>query len=323
MPPAAPDFWARRGALPRALLPFAWGWAAAGGARAALIRPRRVRVPVVCVGNLVAGGAGKTPVTLALARWLEARGRRPFCLARGYRGRLAGPLAVDPAAHGFRDVGDEALLLAAAAPTIVARDRVAGAEAAAAAGARVIVMDDGFQNPALAKDLSLLVVDGGYGFGNGYVLPAGPLREPIAAGLARADAAVVIGPDEAGVAPLLGDLPVLHADFVARDADDLAGAAVIAFAGIARPAKFFATLEALGARIVARHAFPDHHGFTEAELTRLATEAAARGARLVTTAKDAVRLSADWRGRVRVVAADLAWHDPAQLAALLRPVIDG
>ncbi len=316
-PPLTPEFWTRRGPVPRLLQPLAWGYAAAGTMRRALARPWRAPVPVICVGNLVAGGAGKTPVALSLAERLAARSIAAHILSRGYGGSTVGPERVDPARHGAAAVGDEPLLLAQAAPCWVARDRVAGAKAAITAGARLLLLDDGFQNPALAKDLSLLVVDGGYGFGNGRVLPAGPLREPLAAGLARADAVVLMGEDKSDVTPLLADKPVLRARLVAENAADLAGRTVIAFAGIGRPAKFFATLEMLGARLVERHAFPDHHPYGEDELQRLHRAADAAGALLVTTAKDAMRLAPPWRTRLRILAVRVAWEDEAALEALL------
>jgi tetraacyldisaccharide 4'-kinase len=208
----APEFWRRDGALAHALAPLSWAWAAGARGRQAGARPEHAAAPVLCVGNLTVGGAGKTPTVLALLRRLRERGRKPHALSRGYGGRLKGPLRV-AAGHTAAQVGDEALLLAEAAPTWIARDRAAGARAAVAAGADVIVMDDGFQNPSLAKDLSLVVVDAAYGFGNGRLLPAGPLREPIARGLARADAVVLVLPSlDERLAPLppMG-LPVLRA----------------------------------------------------------------------------------------------------------------
>jgi tetraacyldisaccharide-1-P 4'-kinase len=192
-PPPTPEFWARRGLLSSLLLPLAWAYAGGAAARQAWTQPFRASVPVICVGNLVAGGAGKTPVALSLASRLLARGHAVHILSRGYAGSLAGPVQVDRMRHGAAEVGDEPLLLAACAPTWVARDRVAGANAAIAAGAGMLLLDDGLQNPRLAKTLSLLVVDGGSGFGNGRVLPAGPLREKLASGLASADRVVLMG----------------------------------------------------------------------------------------------------------------------------------
>ncbi|MBI3517142.1 MAG: tetraacyldisaccharide 4'-kinase, partial [Proteobacteria bacterium] len=276
-----------------------------------------------CVGNLVVGGAGKTPVALALAADLKRRGRRVHCLTRGYGGTLLGPVVVDRDRHDAHAVGDEALLLAAVAPTVVARDRAAGAGLAFAQGADLIVMDDGFQNPGLAKDLSLLVIDGAVGFGNGRLLPAGPLREPIDAGLARAHALVLIGQDDRGVRRQVGDrVPTLTARLAPTPAwDALRGRRVVAFAGIGRPAKFFEALNAHGLLLVERAAFADHHSYTEEELARLARAASTADAVLVTTAKDAVRLSPEARARLTVLEVAVAWDDPDALERLVAPVL--
>jgi tetraacyldisaccharide 4'-kinase len=321
----APDFWRRDGLAAQMLTPLGRAYGYAVRTRFQAAHPVRAGVPVVCIGNLVAGGAGKTPVALAVGHMLAGSGRAPHFLIRGYGGRLAGPVRVDPSVHGAPDVGDEPLLLAEAAPTWVARDRVAGARAAAAAGARTIVMDDGFQNPSLAKDLSLLVVDGAYGFGNGRVMPAGPLREPVTEGLARADAVVVIGADLRGVErDLAGRAEFVRARLVPiAGQDDLAGRDVVAFAGIARPEKFFATLAELRCHILAAHAFADHHPYAPDEIMRLADAAADAGAILVTTAKDAVRLPPEARGMARVVAVAIEWEDEAAVAALLRRIGSG
>jgi tetraacyldisaccharide 4'-kinase len=321
----APEFWRRDGLAAQVLTPLGHAYGRAVQARLAAAHPVRVPVPVVCVGNLVAGGAGKTPVALAIGRLLAARGQAPHFLTRGYGGRLTGPVRVDPAKHRAREVGDEALLLAEVAPTWVARERPAGARAAGAAGARVLVMDDGFQNPSLAKDLSLVVVDGAYGFGNGRVMPAGPLREPVADGLARADAAIVIGPDLRGVErDLAGRTDFLRARLVpVAGQDDLAGREVVAFAGIGRPEKFFATLAELRCRVVAAHAFADHHPYTPDEIMRLADAAVAARATLVTTAKDAVRLPPEARGMARVVAVVIEWEDEGAVISLLERLGSG
>lgn len=319
-----PAFWYRPPGLASTLLaPLGALYGLAGRRRIAGTVPRRVAAPVVCVGNLVAGGAGKTPVGLALIAALRGHGISAHALTRGHGGREAGPLRVDPARHSAADVGDEALLLAGAAPCWVARDRVAGAQRAVAAGAGAIVMDDGFQNPALHKDLALIVADGAVGFGNGRLVPAGPLRERVSDGLARADALVILGEDRHGVAALAGRRPVLKAwlepdpDAAAR----LAGRDVLAFAGIGRPEKFFATLEALGARVMERAPFADHHPYRPAEVAALIGRAAAMGALPVTTAKDAVRLPPELRGRVEVLPVAVRWEDEGALAALLYPML--
>ncbi|HYG87377.1 MAG TPA: tetraacyldisaccharide 4'-kinase [Azospirillum sp.] len=319
-----PGFWYRpAGPLAWLLAPLGSLYGLSVRRRFATAVPQRAGVPVMCVGNLVAGGAGKTPVAIAVAEALAGRGRVAHFLTRGHGGALRGPVAVDPARHTATDVGDEALLLAAHAPTWVARDRVAGARAAAAAGAQAVVMDDGFQNPHLTKNLSLVVVDGTAGFGNGFQVPAGPLREPVARGLARADAVVVMGEDRAGIAARVAPTPVLHARLEPADTD-LSGKRVLAFAGIGRPEKFFATLRGLGADVVETAAFADHHPYTEGEVRHLLERADAAGALAVTTAKDAVRLPPALRERVRTLPVRAVWADGGALEALLdRLFIEG
>jgi tetraacyldisaccharide 4'-kinase len=288
-------------------------------------------VPVICVGNPVLGGGGKTPTAIALARLLARTGRAPHMLTRGYGGRLRGPVTVE-ATHGPDDVGDEALLLAAHAPTHVAADRPAGAAHATAAGAEIIVMDDGFQNPTIAKDACLLVVDGAAGVGNGRVFPAGPLREALGRQLARASALVVIGEGEAGAglaaAARARGRAVLRAALApGPGAPDLAGADVVAFCAIARPEKFRRTLEVAGARLVELIAFPDHHAFTAAELAAVLAAAQRRHARLVTTEKDAVRLTdrCDPDGELRAAAlvypVQTVFEDEAALVALIEKAL--
>jgi len=313
----APDFWQEDGIWPQLLSPAAtvYGWAARRRRQAA--RPWRASVPVLSIGNLVAGGAGKTPVAISLAQRLAARGRRAHLLSRGYGGRERGPLRVDPDRHTAAEVGDEPLLLARAAPTWVARDRAAGARAAIGAGAEAILLDDGHQNQALVKDLALVVVDGDQGFGNRRLLPAGPLRESVAEGLARADAAVLLGEDNSGLGQELAEtLPLLSAR-LAPEASPVAGKAVVAFAGIGQPQKFFATLDDMGCEVLGRHAFADHHAYREHEIMVLLDKATKLDAALVTTAKDYVRLPAHMQDWVEVVGVAVAWDDEAALDEIL------
>lgn len=318
-----PGFWYRpAGAAAALLAPLGMVYGFGGRLRMASATPVRASVPVVCVGNLVAGGAGKTPVALAVMDGLARRGVAAHFLTRGHGGRERGPLLVDPARHDHAAVGDEALLLARRAPCWLAHDRAAGAAEAVADGAEGIVMDDGFQNPALAKDLSLVVVDGGAGFGNGRLIPAGPLREPVARGLARADALVILGRDKARVSDSAGALPILRARLEpAPEAQDLRGRTVLAFAGIGRPAKFFETLRRLGAVVAAAIPFPDHHPYGPEEAMRLLELAQTAGAIPVTTEKDAVRLPPDVRDQVQVVRVSVSWENPSLLDGLLARVL--
>jgi tetraacyldisaccharide 4'-kinase len=322
----APAFWARpRGLLSELLLPVGAGWNAAGRLQQALSRPYFPPVPVVCVGNLVAGGAGKTPVALSLAAHMASRGVAVHIVTRGYGGRLGGPVRVDPGCHDAAAVGDEALLLAARAPCWVSRDRAHGVRVAAAAGAQLVVLDDGFQNLRVAKTLSLVIVDAGYGFGNERVIPAGPLRESLARGLARADGIVLLGakaqPNGPGPTGLDGSLPVLDADLRPVGGERLANMRLLAFAGIGRPEKFFATLRALGAELVGTQSFPDHHPFRAGEIDRLLCAADQAQARLITTAKDILRVPAAMQSTIEVLEVEVRWADPDVLAELLGRVI--
>lgn len=260
-------------------------------------RPARMRasVPVVCVGNFVVGGAGKTPTAMALARIARSGGLRPGFLTRGYGGEESGPVIVDPARHGPERVGDEALLLAAVAPTAVAHDRPLGAALLAASGVDFIIMDDGFQNPSLAKDFCFVVVDAESGIGNGMVIPAGPLRAPLKPQLRYADALVVIG-DGQTADPIIraaarAGRAILRARLKPTRVKEWRKAPILAFAGISRPQKFFASLAAIQAPVAKTVSFPDHHRYTEAEAERLMAHADAAGLRLVTTEKDMARLT--------------------------------
>ncbi len=327
----APGFWTRgEGGMAAALLaPAAWAYGTGAAIRDCFATaPWRAGVPVVCAGNVTVGGGGKTPTAIAIAERLGARGRKPHFLTRGYGGRLSGPSRVEPDRHGAADVGDEALLLAARAPTWMGADRAATARLAIAAGADVLVMDDGLQNNTLARDLGLLVVDGGFGLGNGRLLPAGPLREPLTRAVRRVGAVVIIGDDETDLrqqlsGELSADIPVLAAVVEPDAAAELAGVRVLAFAGIARPEKFFATLAAIGADIAERVEFADHHRYAAAEIAELTRRAAGLGARLVTTEKDWVRLDADTRANVAQLPIRLRWQDDAALDALIDGLLDG
>lgn len=322
-----PEFWkadvgGRDEALVlRALLtPLSWAYAFATAHRLRTTTPRHAPAPVICVGNLTVGGAGKTPIARAIRAKL---GPNAHTLSRGYGGRVEGPLRVTPDMDA-REVGDEPLLHARDGPAWIARDRFAGAMAAAQAGAHAIIMDDGFQNPSLAKDLSIVAIDPAFGVGNGQVFPAGPLRERLANGLARADAIVMLhGKRTADDLPDQNWLrhfhkPILHARLepsgIAPDRT------LVAFAGLARPDKFFDTLDAMGAKVAEAVPFGDHHVYSEEDLAMLARLAEEHEAMLITTEKDAARLSPEWRARVAVLPVTARFDDEAALDALLAPI---
>jgi len=288
----APRFWWEQAGLASTLLaPLGSIYGAVAGRRLAQ-NGAHTGIPVICVGNPTLGGAGKTPTAITVARLLMAVGERPMFLTRGYGGKLAGPVMVT-AAHPAVEVGDEPLLLARIAPTVVARNRVAGAQLAIEKGASVIVMDDGFQNPSLAKDLSILVIDGARGLGNGAVFPAGPLRAPLGPQLARASAILVVGAGPGlDALPHVPTLPVFHGTLEpdAASVAALKGMKVLAFAGIGDPAKFFATLERAGIEARVVRGFADHHRYDFGDAASLLAEARRLNLQLVTTEKDHARL---------------------------------
>ena len=322
----APEFWnsdASPNLLATLLTPAAFLYGFASRTRQALRTPHRAKKPVVCIGNATVGGAGKTPVAIALARQLRLAGETPAFLSRGYGGAEPGPLRVDPLQHTAREVGDEPLLLANHAPTWIARDRAAGADLASAE-ASVILMDDGFQNESLCKDFCLLVVDAQTGFGNGRVFPAGPLREPAVRAFERAEAVMWVKAASEDPAPpallsLAGDTRAFSAwrDPVAPKPDR-----VYAFTGIARPEKFFETLERAGYDLAGARPYPDHHPFSQVELEDLTRSAADLNALLITTEKDHIRLPAPYADAVRTLKIDIVIEDELDLIRLITNAIE-
>ncbi|HEY3638976.1 MAG TPA: tetraacyldisaccharide 4'-kinase [Rhizomicrobium sp.] len=315
-----PEFWTRNdpaSQLMAALLsPLGFVYGASIAWKKQTLKPYRSRAAVICVGNLTIGGSGKTPIAIAIAQMLQQKGIRVTFLTRGYGRRSSGAIQVNPELHDAAAVGDEALLLARTASTIVSADRAEGARLAEQQGVDVIVMDDGYQNFSLAKDVSLVVVDGDSGFGNGRIIPAGPLRENVQRGLERADAIVLTG----NGSPPLPDFarPILRAHLTSdRHFDE---SARIAFAGIGRPDKFFATLRAQGAHLAGTHSFADHHAYSAADIAMLRATADKAGAILITTEKDFVRLGANDRAGIDTLSVCAVFDDPAALDRVLTPI---
>lgn len=306
-----PAFWHRAGnpALGALLTPLSWGYRAAGSLRRQFTSAWRAPVPVICVGNVTVGGTGKTPVVQALAEAATQRGLRPAIISRGYGGNLEGPVRVDPDRHTAKEVGDEPLLLARTCPVYIARDRAAAARRAMEDAPGLILMDDGLQNPSVEKTVRIVVIDSHFGFGNGRIMPAGPLREAPEPALALADAIVLMG-DGGFMPPDTGNAAVIRARLEAEAPPVPPDTPLFAFAGIGFPEKFFGTLREAGMKAVDCRGFPDHHLYTETELNELQQQAKAQGLTLITTRKDWVRLPPDWRGRVHALDVRAAF-DPA------------
>ena len=309
----APGFWYRPDPGPWAglLAPAAIVYRAAAAGRRRIARSDRIAAPVICVGNIVAGGAGKTPVVHALARAAQDHGLSPAIISRGYGGNLRTATQVDLTHHTAREVGDEAMLSAAVTLTVIGRNRIAAGTTAIAAGANLLILDDGLQNPSLVKDYSLAVFDGLRGIGNGRLLPAGPLRQTVAGGLAAADGVVIVGPDTTGLAETLPNIPIHGARLVPDDlAPDLTSHPVVAFAGIGNPDKFFTSLKECGCTLAHTYSFADHHTYDPEEIMIMVDKAAETNATLVTTAKDAVRLTPIERAMVTQFHVHLEWQNP-------------
>jgi len=325
----APEFWRRAPASPLALALAPLGAIYGAVAAARMARPgARADLPTIVVGGLTLGGDGKTPAALAIGALLAQMGERPFFLTRGYGRRDArrAPFLVDPKNHCAREAGDEALLLARRAPTIVGVDRAKSARLARELGATALILDDGLHSRRLEADLAFAVVDGSYGAGNGLCPPAGPLRAPLQRQLAAVDALILIGDGAAGEVVAKGAQAAGKAVFHARVTPlsrPLAGVRALAFAGVARPEKFFAALQAAGVEIVGRRSFADHRFYAEREIAALAREAERLGATMITTEKDAARLSAHWRSRVAVLPIEFVFAQTEALRALLRGVLPG
>lgn len=300
----------------RLLTPLSWLYAAAGRRRFKGTIPHDPGLPVICVGNLTLGGAGKTPVSAWVRSRLTAEGFRAATLSRGYGGRLEGPIRVDPVSHSARETGDEPLMLAKSGESWIARDRIAGASAMANAGVRIVIMDDGHQNPTLLKTLSIVVIDATEPFGNGHVFPKGPMREPAAQGLKRADLVIMMGDGQTPEAVTAAGVPVFRGRLTPSGSTP--AGRYVAFAGIGRPERFFDALRGFkGVELVETVPFDDHHPYRPTDLSYLMTLASERDARLITTEKDHVRLSPGVREKVLTAKVHAEFEDQDALAALI------
>ena len=316
-----PSFWKNKNLLSTLLCPFGCIYATITAQRLKFIKPRNVNVPVICIGNLTAGGTGKTPTALSIAKIIRQFGKNPYFVSRGYGGNLSG-IIVDPKIHTAQQVGDEPLLLSRYAPVSINFERFLAAQKAVENGADIIIMDDGFQNPTLHKDISFLVFDGGFGVGNGYPLPAGPLRESLLSGIKRADAAIIIGDDQTGLRAQLGNIPIFEGRMKPLPLANTTTPA-IAFAGIGRPEKFYNSLRECNVNIIKTIDFPDHHSYSESELQNLVDIAWQKDAQLVTTSKDFVKIPEKMRHHFNVLEIEIEWKNQEALSQFLRDRLSG
>ncbi len=305
-----PDFWKEKNLLSEILAPLGRLYAAATQLRFRLNIPYKADKPVICIGNLTAGGTGKTPVALSIAQMLKKAGKNPFFLSRGYGGTIHN-IVVNKMVHTPSQVGDEPLLLSECAPVVVNPDRAAGAKLAMAHGADCLVMDDGFQNPKLYKDLSFLVFEGAYGIGNGYAIPAGPLRETLAQGVKRAQAAIILGEDKTGIAKQLS-LPIFYGK-ITEEQPKIDNPDILTFAGIGHPEKFYASLKKCGFNVVEKHDFPDHHVYARGELQSLIEQAKKHKLDIYTTSKDYVKIPFALQKHFKVLNITVTWEKPDAL----------
>ncbi len=313
-----PKYWQSNSFISKLLQPVGWLYGAATQLRLRLAQPPHAAVPVICIGNLTAGGTGKTPVAISIAKMLNTAMYHPIFVTRGYGGKLQNVL-VNHKKHTPQEVGDEPLLLARQAPVVVNADRYAGAELAIKEGADMVIMDDGFQNPGLYKDLSFLVFDGHYGIGNGKIIPAGPLRETFADGIKRADALIILGKDKHNLVAR-SHLPVFFGHTEAAQTAP-GNTAVVAFAGIGHPQKFYHTLNTQGFNVVETIDFPDHHFYTHAELQAILDKAHALGAEVYTTGKDFVKIPSSLQKSFNVLEIAVVWDEPEQLLQFIQEKI--
>lgn len=314
-----PKYWQSNSFISKMLAPLGFVYGALTQARLKIVKPKKVEIPVICIGNITAGGTGKTPVSISIAKLLGIEMYHPYFVTRGYGGQLQNVI-VNNKKHTAAEVGDEPLLLSQQAPVVVNADRYAGAELAIKNGADVIVMDDGFQNPTLYKNLSFLVFDGTYGIGNGKIIPAGPLRETFRNGIKRADALIILGKDKHNLAEKSG-LPVFYGHTEAVQTCNIENPNVVAFAGIGHPQKFYHTLCQQGFNVVETIDFPDHHFYSCEELDKILEKAKTLNAEVYTTSKDYVKIPHLLQKEIKVLEVAVVWDNPEQLIEFVRKKI--
>lgn len=307
-----PSFWAHKNFISTLLSLLGNFYAAATAFRVKFGHCSKVGRPVICIGNLTAGGTGKTPVAISIAKMLQEKGKNPFFISRGYGGKLT-DLLVDKQKHTAQEVGDEPLLLSNQAPVIINSNRYLAAQKALKSGAEIIIMDDGFQNPSLHKDLSFLVFDGGFGYGNGLAIPAGPLRENLQKGLQRAQAIIIIGQDQHNLCNEFSTFPLFQGKIKAI-LPEISNKNIIAFAGIGRPEKFYTSLRELGLNLEKTFDFPDHHQYQSSELQKIINLAQKQGCLIFTTSKDFVKIPQPMQKYFHVLEIEIAWEKPEELA---------
>lgn len=306
-----PTFWNQKNLLSDILIPFGWLYSGLTRLRLKLHHPYKSKLPVICIGNLTAGGSGKTPTAIALAQILQKEGYCPYFLSRGYGGKYQN-IIVNKQNYQAEECGDEPLLLSETAPVVINADRGKGARLAEAARADILIMDDGFQNPTLHKDISFIVIDGGFGFGNFRAIPSGPLRETFSQGIKRAQAAIIIGEDKTSIKKHLGELPTFSGKIIPLPiAQQEKG--IIAFAGIGRPQKFYESLKQAGGKVIETYDFPDHHPYTTQDTQELEKRAKELDAFLYTTSKDYVKLPKEFQKKVEVLSIKIDWEDETSL----------
>lgn len=313
-----PKYWQSNSFISKLLTPLGYIYGALTGLRIKLKKPKKAEIPVICIGNITAGGTGKTPVSISVAKLLSGEMFHPYFVSRGYGGKLQNVI-VNNKKHTARDVGDEPLLLSAQAPVVVNADRYKAAQTATEQGADVVIMDDGFQNPGLHKDLSFLVFDGHYGIGNGKIIPAGPLRETLENGIKRADAVIILGKDKHNLAQRCG-LPVFFGHTEAAQTT-INNQDAIAFAGIGHPQKFYHTLKQQGFNVVKTIDFPDHHFYTREELDAIVKEAQKLNAQIYTTGKDFVKIPPLYSQDINVLEIAVVWDKPEELLNFIKQKI--